>query len=117
MNVLGLEGCVLAGGDGVWSHPCDESFLIPVNYVMLPHLYLMSDCGGVIVRSPVSERHPSMEPCFGPQNTAVGAGLSAAAYCCRDVITVLDDSHEKVGRQTASHFSPPPPLLLWLFSK
>lgn len=32
--------------------------------------------------------------------------LSAAAYCCRDVFIVLDDSHEKVGRQT---LSPPPP--------
>lgn len=91
--------------------------MIPVNYVMVPHLYLMSDCGGVILRSPVSERHPSMEPRFGRQNPAVGAGagLSAAAYCRRDVITVWDDSHEKVGRQTASHFSPPPQL--WLFSK
>lgn len=64
--------------------------MIPVNYVMVPHLYLMSDCGGVILRS----RHPSMEPCCGRQNAAVGAGagLSAAAYCRCDVITVLDDS-------------------------
>lgn len=90
--------------------------MIPVNCVMVPHLYLMSDCGGVIPRSPVSERHPSMEPCFGLQSAAAGAGLSAAAYCRADVITVLDDSHEKVGRQTASYFSPPPPHL-WLFRK
>lgn len=32
------------------------------------------------------------------------AGLCAAAYCCGDVFTALDDSHEKVGRQTVSHF-------------
>lgn len=69
----------------------------------------MSDCGGVIRRSPVSERHLGMEPCFGGQNAAVGAGLAAAAYCRRDVITVLDDSHGKVGRQTAPHFLSPPP--------
>lgn len=68
-----MEGCVLAGGDGVWSHLCDESFMIPVNYVMVPHLYLMSDCGGVILRSSVSERHPSMEPFCGRQDAAVGA--------------------------------------------
>lgn len=45
-----------------------------------------------------------------------GAGLCAAAYCRGDVITALDDSHEKVGRQRqrqTSFFSPS----LWHLSK
>lgn len=61
---------VLAGGDGLWSHLCCSSFTISVNYVTLPHLYLMSDCSGVILH-PVSERHPSLNPCFCCRDAAV----------------------------------------------